>query len=376
MPSCWSFSLLLVWFLVAAADASSYVGRFTDKGEAEWSLSEMRLVLERSSPGKPIHLDFQCSNDCSYYLDIVVNCKFSTTKTLAITPSTTVVDIDSALGGQTSDLSLLEISIIKVTETNTEGKVNGTMFLQSIDGAKSIKGSTSCQAPKAYKLLVFGDSLTCGYGVLGYDPCQFSGATENARLAWASLVARAVDAELSLVAWSGKGLVRNYGEKTSTSALPLPAFYDSTLGSMVGQPTNHWDPARYIANVVIIYLGANDYSTEPNPTDAEFINAGMSLVNKIKTDYPNASILLLTDEFPFTVKTSKATNVEKIAAMSGSKFFKIPASVIDSSRPTGCNGHPNTLTQQGIANAVTPVVQGLLNSINGQGTENIFIKRI
>jgi len=351
--------------LIAAAEASSYVGRFTDKGEAEWSLSEMRLVLERSSLGQPVLLDFRCTNDCSYYLDIVVNCKFSTRKTLAITPSTTLVDIDSALDGQTSDLSLLEISVIKVTETNTEGKVNGTMFLQSIEGAKSIKGSTSCQAPKAHKLLVFGDSLTCGYGVLGSDPCPFSGATENARLAWASLVAGAVDAELNLVAWSGKGMVRNYGEKTSTSSQPLPAFYDSTLGSMVGQPTNHWNPARYIADAVIIYLGANDYSTEPHPTDVEFINGGLNLVNKIKADYPNASILLLTDEFPFTVETSKAANVEKIATMSGCKFFKIPASVIDSSRPTGCNGHPNTMTQQAIAEAVTPVVLRILNSIKG-----------
>ena len=57
--------LLLVAPATAAAASSSppapyQIGRFTDKGEAEWPLSEIRLLLERDSAGVPILLTFAC----------------------------------------------------------------------------------------------------------------------------------------------------------------------------------------------------------------------------------------------------------------------------------------------------------------------------
>jgi hypothetical protein len=40
---------------------------------------------------------------------------------------------------------------------------------------------------------------------------------------------------------------------------------------MVGDPANYWDPQKYSPDLVMIYLGANDYSTDPHPTDEEFV---------------------------------------------------------------------------------------------------------
>ena len=312
-----------------------------------------------------------------------------------------MVNVDDALGGgAVSDLLQLELRLVKVTETEciggTEGSsVSGTMRLEGIEGAKTVSvfstahprdaenapsPSTtsssssssraplrSCQKPKTHRLLVFGDSLTCGYGVLGADPCPFSGPTESARLAWAGLVAESaeVHAEILVVAWSGKGVVRNYGEATTTSTMPLPAFYNATLGSLAGTTNNvFWPPAGYTPDAVLVYLGANDYSTEPHPSDQEFVDGYLAFVGAIRLDYPASRVLLLSDEFGSGAAAGggvKAANVARVAAASGAQFFKFPAAVM-AEGPSGCNGHPSVQTQRNMAVAVGPVVASLLNS--------------
>ena len=98
--------------------------------------------------------------------------------------------------------------------------------------------TTSCHARKN-KLLVIGDSISCGYGVEGAYPCTWSASTENVLDSYATLVADAVDAEVIVTAWSGKGVVRNVGDITPTSVDPMPVYYNRTLGNVA---TSYWDP--------------------------------------------------------------------------------------------------------------------------------------
>ena len=339
---------------------ASTVGRFSAKTEAEWPLSELRFVVERETPTTALQLTFDCSyTNCSYWVDLSVNCgAYATAKSIAITAGSNTVDVDSVVQGAKA-LTTLELQIIKVTETNTEGSVSGTMALSNVAGGKLIKNAATCQKPKSHKLLVFGDSLTCGFGVLGSDPCPFTGETESARLAWAGLTADSLNVDVNIVAWSGKGMVRNYGEKTSTSAMPLPAYYNSTLGSRVGQEGNYWEPSNYSPDLVIVYLGANDYSTNPHPTDDEFIGGYLAFVDRIRKDYPAAKLLLLTDNFSASDNGAlKVANVQKVAQQTGAAFFRIPDSVVV--LPHGCVGHPNQAQQRNMAAAVSPVVASLL----------------
>lgn len=359
-------ALLTLGLCVAGAASAVFVGRFTQKGQAEWPLSSIRVVIERNSPGSTVQLSFDCTGGgCNYYVDISVNCgEFTTTKAILVSTEVSTIDLDDALGGSAKNVNLLELEIIKVTETNTESSVWGSLLLADITGAKSVKGATSCLKPRSHKILVFGDSLSCGYGVLGQSPCPFTGETESARLAWAALVAEAVNAEINLVCWSGKGVVRNYGEKTTTSPQPLPAFYNSTLGSMVGDPANYWDPHFYSPDLVMIYLGANDYSTDPHPTDEEFVGGYQRFVAQIKSDYPFSRILLITDEFSMANSNIKAKNVEKVAGLTQSLFYQFPLSTVPDGDSWGCNGHPNVDMQRNMASTVTPVVAAAL-SANG-----------
>jgi len=89
--------------------------------------------------------------------------------------------------------------------------------------------------PAARRIELIGDSISCGYGNEGTAPCTFSVDTENHYLAYGSLLARSLGAELSTVAWSGKGVIYNYnGDKL----LPLPTVYDRTVPN---DTKNLWD---------------------------------------------------------------------------------------------------------------------------------------
>src|SRR6187402_2437155 len=85
-------------------------------------------------------------------------------------------------------------------------------------------------APPKRRLEIIGDSITCGYGNEGADnTCGFTPGTENHYLTYGALAARALGAELSTVAWSGKGVVCNYGDAPDSCTDPLPTYYDRTL---------------------------------------------------------------------------------------------------------------------------------------------------
>ncbi|MBK7399172.1 MAG: hypothetical protein IPJ34_23505 [Myxococcales bacterium] len=64
---------------------------------------------------------------------------------------------------------------------------------------------------------VIGDSITCGYGVLGASvSCSFSADTESAYDAYGSIAARALNAEAVMISWSGSA-------PTATTAARRPS---------------------------------------------------------------------------------------------------------------------------------------------------------
>ena len=180
----------------------------------------------------------------------------------------------------------------------------------------SFDGTDSCHS-RENKLLVIGDSISCGYGVEGAYPCTWSASTENVLDSYAILVAAAVDAEVIVTAWSGKGMVRNYGDKNTTSVDPMPIYYNRTLANIAD---SYWNPEKYQPDVVIVTLGSNDYSTTPHPSDEDFINGYINLLTQVKTDYPNAQIATLCEPYP---GDHECENVLAVANAMDTVYIKI-----------------------------------------------------
>lgn len=134
------------------------------------------------------------------------------------------------------------------------------------------------------RIEIIGDSITCGYGNEGANEfCNFSADTENHYLSYGAVAARAVGAELQTVAWSGKGLVNNYGDDTFE---PMPMIYDRTVASEQASWDFSWQP-----DVVVINLGTNDFSTDGDPGEGQFVPAYVGFLAHLRDVYPDALLL-------------------------------------------------------------------------------------
>lgn len=167
-----------------------------------------------------------------------------------------------------------------VLRRRTEGHLGPTEVLDvEVDGTL-----LAAPAPAA-RMEVVGDSITAGYGNEGLSRyCKFSPRTENHLRTYAALAAEAVGAELSAVAWSGKGVVHNYG---GDPVEPLPAIYERAVPT---DPASRWiEPEP--ADVVLVNLGTNDFSTDADPSAERFVPAYAALLASIRAHHPRAPIL-------------------------------------------------------------------------------------
>jgi len=151
------------------------------------------------------------------------------------------------------------------------------------------------------KLEFIGNSITCGYGNEGTNEKEhFEYATENHYFSYASITARALGAQHWVVARSGIGAYRNYGEpKTGSPRSCMPVQYEYTGYAydlkLRQEPTflsEKWDFSRYQPDVVCINLGTNDLST--NNYDTKLLKEGyQKLLGLVRQHNPSAKIVFL-----------------------------------------------------------------------------------
>jgi lysophospholipase L1-like esterase len=167
----------------------------------------------------------------------------------------------------------------------TEASFGETRFL----GVELGSGTLLAPPPAAARRIeVIGDSITCGYGNEGADQyCNFSADTENHWLTYGAIAARNLGAELVTVAWSGKGIVYNYGDDKNE---PLPALYDRAIAT---QSTGSWDFSAWQPHAVVVNLGTNDYSTDGDPSAALFSSEYEAFLAHLRSKNPDAYILCL-----------------------------------------------------------------------------------
>lgn len=259
-----------------------------------------------------------------------------------------------------------EIGIIKLTEgayADSQGELALTSYTLSTNAHLlpqdvTLNTPQTCNNPNNLNLLVIGDSLSAAYGVDGVSPCSYSATTQNFLHSYAYLTADALGAALNTIAWSGKGVVRNYGDNNPTSPNPMPMYYNRTLAPLsTNDGSNYWNTSRYTPDVVLVMLGSNDYSTQPNPSDEDFTNGLVDLITRIRQDYPLA---LLAAMCAPSNNGNQCTNIENATHLTSSTFVSMDS--VEYVYPNGCDGHPSIQTQQNIADVVIAAVQDMLRS--------------
>lgn len=212
------------------------------------------------------------------------------------------------------------------------------------------------------------DSITNGFGELGeephpdysdFAPCPFTLDTQAGYLTYAAKLARALNADPSIVALSGWGLYRglDLGNEPTTYAMPLE--YTDSRYNVPPQP--QWD-FRVKANAVVINLGTNDIAA--GDPGANFTTALTNLVAMIRAKNPGAWIFPVTG----TMLSGQGHAWVKqyfedfVAAEGGdaARITYVDLGIQDPLLGTGCIWHPSVQEHQRMVDVLYPVVKAKL----------------
>ena len=191
-------------------------------------------------------------------------------KKFGVSDADTVVTLVSGLGRGKH-----EICVQKCTEGEYgRAVVRGFMIP---DGCRIEKQT---ELPQRH-IEFIGNSLTCGFGTEGKDRDEpFKVSTENCNLTYAAIISRYFDTDYTMIAHSGQGAVRNYGDSLRVSEVCMQERMLRTFDS----DTLLWEPS-YRPDLVVINLGTNDFAVPPVPEEDEFVSGYCNLLSQIRDLY-------------------------------------------------------------------------------------------
>ena len=219
-----------------------------------------------------------------------------------------------------------------------------------------------------------GKNITCGYGNEGLKKEEgFDYATENHYYSYASITARNLNAQHWVVARSGIGAYRNYGEaKTGSPRSCMPVQYEYTgyawdlkLREEATFLREKWDFSRYQPDVICINLGTNDTST--NNYDLDLLKQGyQKLLKQVRDHNPKAKIVFLTGTMLYNKELREVKQlldeVTAEAHKAGDKeVYRFDMAPISGEEFYGNDYHPNIYQDEKMAGELTAYLRGLMN---------------
>lgn len=213
---------------------------------------------------------------------------------------------------------------------------------------------------KDRKIEFIGDSITCGYGVLGGPEAPFSTETESADDAFAVQCAGALDADYQLVSFSGIGVISRYIEPEENEPLTdvlMPALYphtDAVLAKRYGWRPESWDFSSFCPQVVVINLGTNDdsYTRGIREREERFEEEYCEFVRNIHRRNPGAEIVCTFGVMSQRLLPRVEEAVQRLSE-SGVPVRMHREEPMPPGEVTGCDGHPSAHRQRKMAKSLT-----------------------
>lgn len=253
-----------------------------------------------------------------------------------------------------------------VLTKRTEGQIGRVQHMGSTtDGTLNFTPALSNR-----RLEFIGDSGTAGYGTDGTYPCAFTSETENAQLAYPTLVGQMLGAEVHSIAFSGKGLVQNRDIVEDTEKM-LPVLWQRTLP----QDANllNWNPSTWVPQAVFMVIGGNDFYAQTIP-QSQYVPKVNAFITTLQTAYPGVHIFLGLSPMlrndssdpggknrtpvERDVGLTYARAIVAAAASDRVHFIDMPADVGDNGY--GCDMHMSPATNRVEAAAVAAVLRATL----------------
>lgn len=231
-------------------------------------------------------------------------------------------------------------------EKLTESQSGGGRFLGFFTHGESL-----APRPRARQIEFIGDSHTVGYGDTSAErECTREQVhdTTDTQQAFGPLVAKALDADYRVIAYSGYGVVRNYAGNVPGENLPL--LYPRAIP---GEPAAAADDPAWKPQVIVVNLGTNDFSTPVKPGEAwadlaalrtDYRTKYVGFVRMLKARQPQARVFLMGAENFYP-------DVAQVAAATGATPLQVGAL-----ERTGCDWHPSLKDNRATAALVQEVI--------------------
>lgn len=234
-----------------------------------------------------------------------------------------------------------------------------------------------CPPPVAgsRKMEIIGDSITCGYGVEAESELiPFHTATENPTKSYSLLTAKALNAEVNLVSWSGNGIISGYVEETATAPsdkwlMPEVYRYTDISGSetIFGEDETKWekwDFSRFVPDIVLINLGTNDCSwcKDIQERRDHYREEYVRFLNYVREHNPKAQILCMLGTMDQRVlkELEEAVNIfSETRKDDAVHFLSLPPQNPEDGY--GADWHPSPLTHKKTAELVVEKVKSIMN---------------
>ena len=235
------------------------------------------------------------------------------------------------------------IKIVKLSES-----------LMSFFGIKSIECDGEIKPTQDKEMLIefIGDSITCGYGIDAvYGTSSFSTTTEDFTKAYAYKTAELLDADYSVVALSGYGIISGYTGGPINSTETMPQYYDKvgfsrgTVDGFIPSETA-WDFSVRQPDIVVINLGTNDssYCGSNAERRAAFTAGYEEFINKVRSHNPDALILCMLGIMNDNLFTPIQNAVVSFKLAGGSNILTMKFDVQQQSDGLATDYHPSATT--------------------------------
>ena len=256
-------------------------------------------------------------------------------------------------------------------DTEVQYASSGIVDFQTNDWARLFP---TARKKKAIEFI--GDSITCGYGVLGKPGDAFSTETESADHSYAVRCAHLLGADYQLVSFSGIGVISRYVEPDRNEPLTdvlMPDIYpqtDPVLCRRHGWVVENWDFQSFCPQVIVVNLGTNDASYTRGIREREklFCRKYTRFLEEVHRRNPDAEIvctlgvmdqqlvpavieaveMLVARSVPVLMHREKALCLRNIqTSEEGGRVRQEESLVLR--EMTGCDGHPSARAQREMA---------------------------
>ena len=187
------------------------------------------------------------------------------------------------------------------------------------------------------KLMFIGDSLTCGEDDECFPPeNDRTPRTTNITRSYGMLLAKWLGAQVHVVAYGGRGLVRNWDGRRDVNTVPV--FFERALPD---DPASKWDHSLYQPDVIVINDGT-DHDKDIMP-QAELTEAYAAFVARVRAVHSRAWILISESGFHPDAASGRPTAMrEEMLKTLNAVIARQHAAGDDRVRLVSCGYFPST----------------------------------